>query len=142
LTQQVAADATSDLEVDEPPSDQPARDPAIGSHRLLSAGCSAALVRADTEIDWWCAPRFDAPPLLWRLLDPNGASARWRIERPLRRSDQPAGAVVTTSVQTSEGPIVCRDGIVPIDDAVALVRLVRSFDSPCRATHELVASGR
>jgi hypothetical protein len=80
--------------------------------------------------------------LLWRLLDPNGASARWRIERPLRRSDQPAGAVVTTSVQTSEGPIVCRDGIVPIDDAVALVRLVRSFDSPCRATHELVASGR
>jgi hypothetical protein len=142
LTQQVAADAATDPEGVEGPSDQSPRDPAVGSHRLLSDGYSAALVRSDTEIDWWCAPRFDAPPLLWRLLDPKGASARWRIERPLRQPDLPAGAAIETRVHTGAAPIECRDGIVTIDDnAVALVRLVRSLDAPCRVTHELVVGG-
>ncbi|MEO7517665.1 MAG: hypothetical protein ABIY58_02800, partial [Acidimicrobiales bacterium] len=28
------------------------------------------------SIDWWCPERLDGPPLLWRLLDPDGAALR------------------------------------------------------------------
>lgn len=43
---------------------------------VVSDGRSAALVGADGSVDWWCPDRFDGPPLLWRLLDPDGAGLR------------------------------------------------------------------
>jgi hypothetical protein len=46
---------------------------------------SAALVAADGTVDWWCPSRFDAAPLLTRLLDPPGACVRigpWAPGRP------------------------------------------------------------
>jgi hypothetical protein len=120
-----------------------ARDaPAIADHRLLSNGWSAALLRPDGEIDWWCAPRFDSPPLLWRLLDPDGAAARWDGARPLTVSGSPAGHVATTRLTIGRMPIECRDGVVTIDGGVTgLVRLVRALRGPCRVTHTLTLGG-
>jgi len=43
---------------------------------VVSDGQSAALVGTDGSIDWWCPERLDGPPLLWRLLDPDGAALR------------------------------------------------------------------
>jgi hypothetical protein len=41
---------------------------AISAHRLLGSGRSLALVTPAGEVDWWCAPEPDSPPLLWSLL--------------------------------------------------------------------------
>ena len=43
---------------------------------VVADGRSAALVGADGSVDWWCPERIDGPPLLWRLLDPDGACLR------------------------------------------------------------------
>jgi len=41
---------------------------------VVADGKSAALVGADGTIDWWCPERLDGPPLMWRLLDPDGGA--------------------------------------------------------------------
>jgi len=43
---------------------------------VVADGQSAALVGSDGTVDWWCPERLDGPPLLWRLLDPDGAALR------------------------------------------------------------------
>jgi len=43
---------------------------------VLADGTSAALVAIDGTVDWWCPERLDGPPLLWRLLDGDGAALR------------------------------------------------------------------
>lgn len=43
---------------------------------VVADGRSAALVGADGSVDWWSPERIDGPPLLWRLLDPEGAAVR------------------------------------------------------------------
>ena len=43
---------------------------------VVADGRSAALVGSDGSVDWWCPERLDGPPLLWRLLDPDGAALR------------------------------------------------------------------
>jgi hypothetical protein len=115
--------------------------PPIGGHRLASCGRSAALVRATGEIDWWCAPAFDGPPLLWSLLDPAGAAARWRTTRPVSVEGTPAGPSVRTTIRTDGGRLECRDAVISVGDGVALVRLVRALDGPMTATHELALGG-
>jgi hypothetical protein len=53
---------------------------------VLADGRSGALVGADGSVDWWCPDRFDGPPLLWRLLDPEGAAIRLGPVGPSHRS--------------------------------------------------------
>src|ERR1700730_18648711 len=48
----------------------------LAGRALVSDTSSAALVAADGTVDWWCPRRFDAPPLLTRLLEPTGACLR------------------------------------------------------------------
>ena len=52
---------------------------------VVADGRSAALVGADGSVDWWCPERVDGPPLLWRLLDPDGAGVRVGPSRPSSR---------------------------------------------------------
>lgn len=62
--------------------------PAIASMAAIGDGRSVALVGPDGNLEWFCPQRFDAPPLIWPLLDrqrggrlqlaPLGADVRMR----------------------------------------------------------------
>ncbi|MGI8684052.1 MAG: trehalase-like domain-containing protein [Acidimicrobiales bacterium] len=107
--------------------------PAIGAHRLLSDGRSTALILPDGEVDWWCAPTMDSPPLLWSLLDGEGAAARWVGVKAARWSSEPAPAVAPSTLRCGETRIECRDALVADGAGVALIRLVRSEGRCSRA---------
>lgn len=115
---------------------------AIAAHRLLSNGRSAALVRPDTEIDWWCTPDFDSPPLAWSLLDNGGGFARWQVDRIAGGSTRPAGPASYTVAHAGGGRVEFRDGLVGTGSGgSALVRLVRTLDAPVLVEHELHLRG-
>lgn len=126
-----------------PPRPGPAHAPAVEAHRLIGDRRSAALVLPDATIDWWCAPAFDSPPLLWWLLDPDGGVARWRGARMFRRDDRPAGPATRTTVHVAGGRVELWDGMVPGRDGAGscLVRLARAVDGPVTVTHELCLGG-
>lgn len=115
--------------------------PPIAAHAVVAGGRTAALVRPDGEIDWWCAPDFDSPPLLWSLLDPGGGAARWLDVRPLSRPAQPAGPVVRTVLARGHGRVECRDALVGDGPGISLVRLARSLTGPLELVHELSVGG-
>ncbi|MDP9386477.1 MAG: glycoside hydrolase family 15 protein [Actinomycetota bacterium] len=121
----------------------PFHAPVLEAHRLIGDSQSAALVLPDATIDWWCAPAFDSPPLLWWLLDPAGGVARWRGARMVSRDDRPAGPTCRTRITVDGHHVDCWDGIVtgPAGHGTCLVRLVRAVDRPCTLNHELAAGG-
>jgi len=82
---------------------------------LLGNGRSLALVTATGEIDWWCAPELDLPPLLWSLLDHRGAAARWVGARYASTAGRPAGPGAHGVVVIDGVRIACRDGLVDVD---------------------------
>jgi hypothetical protein len=112
----------------------------LGSHRLLGDGRSVALLRPDGEVAWWCAPDVDSPPVLWRLLDPAGAAARWCDALVVSADGPPAGPALTTVLRVRGRRIECRDGLLPLGPggAPALVRLVRGLEDDLAVTHESV----
>ncbi len=116
--------------------------PPIAAHRLLGDGSTTALLRPGGEVDWWCAPSMDSPPLLWSLLDPDGARARWRGVRLAAAAGRAAGPVLTTVLQSARGRVECRDGLHCDDDrGPALIRLVRGLDADLDLQHELSLGG-
>jgi len=61
---------------------------------VVADGTSAALVGSDGTVDWWCPERLDGPPLLWRLLDPDGAALRVGPAGPSHQSIAYEGATL------------------------------------------------
>lgn len=115
--------------------------PSIGGHRLLSNGRSLALVTAAAEVDWWCAPELDAPPLLWSLLDGRGAAAAWISARSASTTGRPAGPAARTVVVIDGRRVECRDGLIDVDGIACLVRLVRSEAGDVHLRHRLAIGG-
>ena len=116
--------------------------PPIAAHRLLGDGSTTALLRPAGEVDWWCAPEMDSPPVLWSLLDEQGAVARWTGVRLSAAAGPAAGPVLTTVLQSDRGRVECRDGLVCQDDrGSSLVRLVRGLDRDLDVEHELSLGG-
>ena len=86
--------------------------PPIAAHRLLGDGSTTALLRPAGEVDWWCAPAMDSPPVLWSLLDEQGAAARWTGVRLSASAGRAAGPVLTTVLQSPRGRVECRDALL------------------------------
>ncbi|MDO3646603.1 glycoside hydrolase family 15 protein [Nocardia mangyaensis] len=97
--------------------------PPIADHGIVGDLQTAALVSSDGTIDWWCAPRFDAPSVFASLLD---------SER---------GGHCRVTVGATTGDIVVRQLYLP-DTAILLTRFtgpegvgeVADFMDPIRGT--------
>jgi alpha,alpha-trehalase len=85
----------------------------IGDYALLSDCRSAALVSRDGSVDWLCCPRFDAPSVFCRLLDPAGGRFAIRPAGEFRASrryvDQTM--VLETTFTTAGGTAVLTDAL-------------------------------
>ena len=94
----------------------------IGDYAFLSDCQTSALVGRDGAVEWWCPPRFDAPAVFARMLDPDGG--HWTI--------QPRDFATTTTTTTAtatraylEDTLVLRtefetsQGRVAVTDALA-----------------------
>ena len=99
-------------------------DVAVAEHAFLSDCRTSALVTRDGSVDWLCLPRFDSPPVLGRLLDPDAGHL---IIRP---ADGTAVADRCYLPQTLvlETMWTDRDGDLQVLDALALGEGERGHD--------------
>jgi alpha,alpha-trehalase len=112
----------------------------IGDYALLSDCRSAALVSRAGSVDWLCFPRFDAPAVFARVLDPDGGHFAIRPAGDFRASrayvDQTMA--LETTFRTAAGTAV-------LTDALAVGRNDRGHDlgagSPGVLLRRLVCTG-
>jgi hypothetical protein len=112
----------------------------LEDHRLLGHDGMAALLAPDASVEWWCTPRLDSPPVLWRLLDEAGGVAVWRGAKPVGVVGGPASPCARTLVEVEGEPVACWDALVRLRGEPALVRLVHAVRGPVEVTHELSAA--
>ncbi|MBC8163317.1 MAG: glycoside hydrolase family 15 protein [Roseiflexaceae bacterium] len=107
--------------------------PAIESYAFLSDCQSAALVGKDGSIDWYCPPRFDAPAVFARMLDPDGGAWYLRPLQPARveRSYLGDTLVLRTVFHTAQGS-------VRVTDALAFAPGARDHEIGMEVPHLLV----
>ncbi|WP_278262126.1 glycoside hydrolase family 15 protein [Nocardia sp. AG03] len=134
--------------------------PPIDEHGIVGDLQTAALVSSDATIDWWCAPRFDAPSVFASLLDSEkGGYCAVAIDTShtvtVRQLYLPDTAILLTRFSGPDGVGEVADFMEPlVGDAPAdrhrLVRVIRvvrgtlTFTLSCRprfdygrATHTL-----
>ena len=95
----------------------------IGDYALLSDCRSAALVSRAGSVDWLCFPRFDAPAVFARILDPDGGhfAIRPAGEFEASRAYLDQTMVLETTFRTAAGTAV-------LTDAMAVGRNERGHD--------------
>lgn len=92
----------------------------IRDYALIGDCHGAALVAKDGGIDWWCAGRFDARPVLWRLLDAGKGPVfeiRPEGEAEAARAYLPDTNILRT-VWTADGGTAAVTDFVPVGRAV------------------------
>ena len=101
----------------------------MGEHGLISDSRSAALAAADGTLEWWCPRRYDASPILTRLLDPAGASVRVGPQAPVRTARGHQSYVDDTfilrTVLTGADSVVEVTDFMPASDTAVTGRIVR-----------------
>jgi alpha,alpha-trehalase len=95
----------------------------IGDYALLSDCRSAALVSRAGSVDWLCFPRFDAPAVFARILDPGGG--HFAI-RPVGEFEASRGYLTQTMVL--ETTFRTAAGTAVLTDAMAVGRNERGHD--------------
>ncbi len=95
----------------------------IGDYALLSDCRCAALVSRAGSVDWLCFPRFDAPAVFARILDPAGGhfAIRPAGEFEASRAYVDQTMVLETTFRTA-------DGTAMLTDAMAVGRNERGHD--------------
>ena len=85
----------------------------IGDYALLSDCRSAALVSRAGSVDWLCFPRFDAPSVFCRLLDPAGGCFAIRPAGDFRASRAYLNQtmVLETAFRAEAGTAVLTDAL-------------------------------
>jgi alpha,alpha-trehalase len=85
----------------------------IGDYALLSDCRTAALVSRGGSVDWLCCPRFDAPAVFARLLDPGGGHFEIRPagDFQVRRAYIDQTMVLETTFETPAGTAVLTDAM-------------------------------
>lgn len=89
----------------------------IGDYGMIGDCHSLALVGLDGSIDWLCFPRFDAPSVFARCLDPGAGHFRIApagVDRATRRSYLPSTNVLTTTFEGADGQVEVTD-CMPVD---------------------------
>ena len=88
----------------------------IGEYGLLGDTRSGALVGPDGSVDWWCAPRFDDPPLFGRLVGgEDGGRFRLGPAEPVRavsRRYRPGTATLETRWRLDGAQVELADALV------------------------------
>jgi alpha,alpha-trehalase len=85
----------------------------IGDHALLSDCRSAALVSRAGSVDWLCFPRFDAPAVFARILDPDAGHFEIRPagDFQVRRAYVDRTMTLQTTFTASAGTAVLTDAM-------------------------------
>lgn len=104
----------------------------IGDYGFLSDCHSAALVDRGGSIDWWCVPRFDAPSVFGRLLDPD--AGHWIV--------QPVGEFLSERRYLGRSLVIRTDsrtsmGAVSVTEALVLEQGARGHDIGFASPHAL-----
>jgi GH15 family glucan-1,4-alpha-glucosidase len=89
----------------------------IGDYALLSDCRSAALVSRAGSVDWLCFPRFDAPAVFARILDPDGGHFAIRPA-----GDFQASRTYVDRTMTLETTFGAQAGTAVLTDAMAMGR--------------------
>ncbi|WP_458115661.1 glycoside hydrolase family 15 protein [Arthrobacter sp. D2-10] len=106
---------------------------AISDYGLLGDCQGSALTSRDGSIDWWCPPRFDAPSVFGRLLDPE--AGHWII-RPIDEYTVTRRYLVGTMVLETE--FQCDGGELRLTDALGLGRGERGHEVGHGSPHMLL----
>ncbi|MCA1716037.1 MAG: glycoside hydrolase family 15 protein [Actinobacteria bacterium] len=105
----------------------------IGDYAFLSDCQSAALVKRDGSVEWYCPERFDSPSVFARLLDADGG--HWSIrpagEFEVERAYLDDTMVLRTVFRTPQGRIA-------LTDALALENGARGHEIGERVPHVLL----
>jgi GH15 family glucan-1,4-alpha-glucosidase len=116
--------------------------PALEDYALLGDRRTAALVSRAGSVDWWCAPRFDAPACFAALL---GTAEHGRfsiapedgVVRTTRRY-RPGTMVLETEHETASGRVRVVDCLALGHARPLLVRLVEGVDGQVDMAVELI----
>src|SRR5206468_5458493 len=95
----------------------------IGDYALLSDCRSAALVSRAGSVDWLCFPRFDAPAVFARILDPDGGHFAIRPAGEFK-----ASRGYLTQTMALETTFRSAAGTAVLTDAMAVGRNERGHD--------------
>ncbi len=95
----------------------------IGDYALLSDCRSAALVSRAGSVDWLCFPRFDAPAVFARILDPDGGHFAIRPA-----GDFQASRAYVDQTMALETTFRAEAGTAVLTDAMAVGRNERGHD--------------
>ncbi len=105
----------------------------VGDYAFISDCHSAALVRSDGSVDWWCPERFDSPSVFARLLDEKGGHWSIRPEGPFEaeRAYLEGTMVLRTEFRTPRGRVA-------LTDALAFGEGERGHEIGMRSPHVLL----